>query len=98
MKGWLGHRYSKQEVIGSRFKRGNAEILRVNLHCTKNKVFHQGFLQQMGPNTLFRADWSHLLKKYLIEIFIFCASLLLMSLTTQRFGMLEACWRSFKFC
>ena len=42
-------------------------------YCTKNKVFHWGFLQYIyGHIHKNLGIWSHFLKKSLIENFIFC--------------------------
>ena len=41
-------------------------------HCTKNEVFHKDFFSKCD-HLQFPAIWSHLLKKSLMENFIFCA-------------------------
>ena len=44
----------------------------ISWHCTKNEVFHAGFLQQMWLQI-----WSKLLKKSIMENSIFCGVLAL---------------------
>ena len=43
--------------------------LTTNSNCTKNKIFHKYFFSKCDQIRL----WSHLLKKSLMENFIFCA-------------------------
>ena len=42
-------------------------------HCTKNKVFHQRLFSKRDQIRSFLWIWYHLLKKSLMENFIFCA-------------------------
>ena len=45
-------------------------------HCTKNEIFNQDFFSKCEQIHSFQRIWSHLLKKSLIENFIFYAMLL----------------------
>ena len=49
---------------------------KLRLHCTKNEVFHYGFSSKCDQIRRKLCIWSHLLKKSVMENFIFCAALL----------------------
>ena len=42
-------------------------------HCTKNEVFHSGFLSKRDQIRSLLRIWPHLLKKFLMGNSIFCA-------------------------
>ena len=62
-------------VIFCKMNLSEAELFQ-RFYCTKNGVFHQDFFSKFDKMHKFPRIWSHLLKKYSKENFIFCAVLM----------------------
>ena len=71
-KGKLTKKYDK-ELVNVLCFYGHYFVRKLRRHFTKNEVFHFHFFSKCEQIHSFLQIWSHLLKKSLMENFIFCA-------------------------